>query len=323
LWPERRRMAVLAELPVEKWVGQVHEVRLGGNGRREVVVGGETTLPFLRFEGALPHPPVVAIEVRDREPRDWPTPLSRAWGDALKDPGAWAKKATQFGAEIICLRLASAHPEEGDTGADQARRVVETVLGAVDLPLIILGPEVPAKDNEVLVAASEVARGQRVALGPCVEKNYRTIAAACLADGHVAIAKTPIEINLAKQLNILLLDLGLSPDQVIIDPATGALGYGLEYSYSVMERLRLAGLTGDKMTAMPMFNTVGEETWRQKESRAAAGVPPSWGEWEERAILWEEMTALGLLHAGSDIVVLRHPRSVEKVKGAIQALWSK
>src|SRR3990170_4136616 len=238
-------MAVLAEVPVEKWVGQVHEVRLGGNGRREVVVGGETTLPFLRFEGALPHPPVVALEVHDREPGDWPPPLSGAWGNALKDPGAWAKKAAQFGAEIICLRLTSAHPEEGDTGADQARRVVETVLGAVDLPLVILGPEVPAKDN-----------------------------------------------------------------QVLIDPSTGALGYGLEYSYSVMERLRVAGLQGDKMTAMPMINTVGEETWRQKESRAAGGMPPSWGEWKERALLWEEITAIGLLHAGSDIVVLRHPRSV-------------
>jgi acetyl-CoA decarbonylase/synthase complex subunit delta len=316
-------MAVLAEVPVEKWVGRVHEVRLGGGGRREVVVGGEAALPFLSFEGAIPHRPVVAVEVQDREPGGWPSPLLGAWGDALKDPGAWAKKAIQFGAEIVCLRLASAHPEEGDTGPEQARRVVEKVLGAVDLPLVILGPEVPDKDNEVLVAASEVARGQRVALGPCVEKNYRTIAATCLADGHVAIAKTPIEINLAKQLNILLLDLGLSPDQVLMDPTTGALGYGLEYSYSVMERLRVAGLMGDKMTAMPLINTVGEEAWRQKEAKSAEGMPPSWGEREERALLWEEITAISLLHAGSDIVVLRHPRSVEKVKGAIQALWGK
>lgn len=316
-------MAVLLEVPVEKWVGQVYEVRLGGNGRKEVVVGGETALPFLSFEGAMPHPPVVAVEVQDKEPGGWPPSLLGAWGDALKDPGAWAKKAAQFGAEIICLRLASAHPEEGDTGSEQARRVVETVLAAVELPLIILGPEVPDKDNEVLVAASEVARGQRVALGPCVEKNYRTIAATCLADGHVAIAKTPIEINLAKQLNILLCDLGLSPDQVLMDPTTGALGYGLEYSYSVMERLRVAGLMGDKMTAMPLINTVGEEAWRQKEAKSAEGMPPSWGEREERALLWEEITAIGLLQAGADIVVLRHPHSVEKVKRAIQALWGK
>ena len=311
------------EVPVEKWTGRVHEVKLGGNGRSEVVVGGETTLPFLGFEGAMPHPPLVAVEVLDKEPAGWPTALLGVWGDALKDPGAWARKAAQFGAEIICLRLASAHPEEGDTGADHARRVVEAVLGAVDLPLIVLGPEVPAKDNEVLVAASDVAKGQRVALGPCVEKNYRTIGAACLADGHVAIAKTPIEINLAKQLNILLLDLGLSPEQVLMDPSTGALGYGLEYTYSVMERLRVAGLQGDKMTAMPIINTVGEETWRQKESKAATGVPPSWGEPEERALLWEEITAIGFLHAGADILVLRHPHSVEKIKRAVKALGGK
>ena len=307
------------EVPVEKWAGRVHEVRLGGNGRKAVVVGGEAALPFLAFEGALPHPPVVAVEVQDMAPRDWPSALTAAWGDALKDPATWAKKAAEIGANLISLRLRSAHPEEGDTGAEQARRVVAAVLGAVDLPLIVLGPEVPAKDNEVLVAASEVSRGQRVGLGDCVEKNYRTIAAACLADGHVAIAKTPIEINLAKQLNILLCDLGLSPDQIIMDPTTGALGYGLEYSYSVMERLRLAGLGGDKMTAMPMLCTAGEEVWRQKEAKTS-DAPPSWGGLAERALFWEEITALALLHAGADIVVLRHPRTVEKVKEAIRKL---
>ena len=136
----------------------------------------------------------------------------------------------------------------------------------------------------------------------------------------MAIAKTPIEINLAKQLNILLLDLGLSTEQILMDPSTGALGYGLEYTYSVMERLRVAGLAGDRMTAMPMINTVGEETWGQKESKATSGMPASWGDPKERALLWEEMTAVALLHAGSSILVLRHPRSLDRVKGAIRAL---
>ncbi|MEK7282155.1 MAG: acetyl-CoA decarbonylase/synthase complex subunit delta [Chloroflexota bacterium] len=308
------------EVPVEKWRGKVHEVKLGGNGRRSLTVGGEACLPFLKLDGSFPHSPVVAIEVQDRYPGDWAEPLLRAWGEVLKSPAAWAKKAAELGADLISLRLKSAHPEEGNTGAEQAKQVVAAVLEAVDLPLIVLGPEVAEKDNEVLVAASEVARGQRIALGDCMEKNYRTIAASCLADGHVAIAKTPIEINLAKQLNILLSDLGLSADAILMDPTTGALGYGLEYTYSVMERLRLAALSGDAMTAMPMLCTVGEESWRQKESKATEGIPLTWGAQEKRAILWEEITAVSLLQSGANILVLRHPQTIARVKEVIQRL---
>jgi acetyl-CoA decarbonylase/synthase complex subunit delta len=238
----------------------------------------------------------------------------------LKAPDTWAKKAVELGADLIALRLRSAHPERENTGSEEAKKLVSLVLGAVDVPLIVLGPEVAEKDNQVLVAASEVAKGQRIALGNCEEKNYRTIAATCIADGHVAIAKTPIEINLAKQLNILLSDLGLSPDAILMDPTTGALGYGLEYTYSVMERLRLAALGGDKMTSLPMLCTVGEEAWRQKEAKFAEGIPAAWGPLEERAVLWEELTALSLIHSGANIVVLRHPHSVERVKEAIAKL---
>jgi acetyl-CoA decarbonylase/synthase complex subunit delta len=307
-------------VPLEKWTGKVNEVRLGGNGRQAVVVGGEATFPFLQFEGAIPNRPTVAIEVLDVQPSSWPSQLAAAWGDVLSDPALWAKKAAEYGADIIALRLKSAHPEEGDTGAEEAKKTVDKVLAAVDLPLIVLGPEVAEKDNIVLIAASEAARGQRIALGSCEEKNYRTIGAACIADGHIAIAKTPIEINLAKQLNILLCDLGLSPDSILMDPTTGALGYGLEYTYSVMERLRLACLTGDGMTAMPMICTVGEESWRQKESKSDAEVPATWGELEQRALIWEELTASTLLNAGADIIVLRHPKALEAIKATIDRL---
>lgn len=310
------------EVPVEKWTGKIREVTLGAGGRKSITVGGATTLPLLRFEGSLPHRTAIAVEVQDQKPRDWSPQLVAAWGEALADPGLWAKKAAEAGADLIALRLRSAHPEERNTGAAEAKKAVEKVLSAVDLPLIVLGPEVPEKDNEVLVAASEVARGQRVALGICVEKNYRTIAATCIADGHVAIAKTPIEINLAKQLNILLCDLGVPADSILMDPTTGALGYGLEYSYSVMERLRLAALMGDGMTAMPMTCTVGEESWRQKESKASEGVPESWGDIKERSLLWELITASTLLYAGADILVLRHPKSVEKIKASLLKLTS-
>jgi acetyl-CoA decarbonylase/synthase complex subunit delta len=310
------------EVPTEKWTGKIHEVKLGGNGRKSVVVGGENTLHFLHFEGTMPNKPLIAIEVQDRNPTDWSPHLVSVWGDVLSDPGAWAKKAVEYGADIIVLRLRSAHPEEANTGAPEAKKSVDTVLSAVDIPVIVLGPGVAEKDNEVLVAASEAAKGQRIALGNCEEKNHRTIAASCLADGHVAIAKTPIDLNLAKQLNILLCDVGLSQDSILMDPTTGALGYGIEYCYSVMERLRLAALGGDNMAAMPMFCTAGEETWRQKESKVTEGVPPTWGDHLERSLTWEGVTAIMLLNAGADIIVLRHPKTVTLVKASIDKLMS-
>jgi acetyl-CoA decarbonylase/synthase complex subunit delta len=310
------------EVPTEKWTGKIHEVKLGGNGRKSVVVGGENTLHFLHFEGTMPNKPLIAIEVQDRNPTDWSPHLVSVWGDVLSDPGAWAKKAVEYGADIIVLRLRSAHPEEANTGAPEAKKSVDTVLSAVDIPVIVLGPGVAEKDNEVLIAASEAAKGQRIALGNCEEKNHRTIAASCLADGHVAIAKTPIDLNLAKQLNILLCDVGLSQDSILMDPTTGALGYGIEYCYSVMERLRLAALGGDKMAAMPMFCTAGEETWRQKESKVTEGVPPTWGDHLERSLTWEGVTAIMLLNAGADIIVLRHPKTVTLVKASIDKLMS-
>jgi acetyl-CoA decarbonylase/synthase complex subunit delta len=306
------------EVPTEKWAGKVQELRLGGNGRKTVVVGGESTLPFLHFEGSIPNRPAVAIEIQDKEPADWSPHLLSAWGDTVKNPVNWARKASEYGADIIALRLRSAHPEQGDTGAKEAEKMVAEILGAVDLPLIVLGPEVAEKDNEVLLAASEVARGQRIALGNCTDRNYRTIAASCLANGHVAIAKAPNDVNLSKQLNILLHEVGLPLDSLLDDPTTGSLGYGLEYTYSVIERLRIACLTGDEMTSAPIICTVGEESWRQKESRATEGIPESWGEHEERAITWEISTATALIAAGANIVVLRHPRTVELVKRSIQ-----
>lgn len=309
------------QIPAEKWTSKIHQVTLGGKGgRKAVTVGGEGTLPFLKFEGAIPHKPAVAIEILDYAPDDWPPHLTSAWGDALSDSAKWARKAVEFGAEIIALRLRSAHPEVADTSVDHAKATVTNVLAAVDLPLIVLGPGVAEKDVEVLSAVSDAARGQRVALGNCAEKNYRAIAASCIADEHIAIGHTPLDINLAKQLNVLLHDMGLPLESILMDPDTGALGYGLEYAYSVMERLKLAALSGDKMTAMPMICNVGTESWRQKEAKIVEGAPAVWGDNRQRAILWEETTALALLNAGANIITLRHPRSVEMIKATIDKL---
>jgi acetyl-CoA decarbonylase/synthase complex subunit delta len=312
----------------ENWTGRIVEVTLGagkdqGGTRGSIVtVGGETTLPFLHFEGSIPHRPVIAIEVSDRRPEDWSSLLQTAWGEALGDPAAWAAKAEAAGADLIALSLDSAHPERGDTGAAEARKTVRRVLEATSLPLIVYGPGQKDKDNEVLVAAAEEAAGERIGLGNCEEKNYRTVAAAALANDHVIVAKSPIDVNLAKQLNVLIGDMGVSRDRMLMDPTTGALGYGIEYSYSVMERVRLAALTGDSALQQPMVLTVGYEAWRAKEARTDQDVPAQWGDWAQRGILWEANTSITLLNTGADILVLRHPDTIPLVKRAIDGLMA-
>ena len=321
-------MPVTIETPLEKWMGKVREVTLGatdggGTRKKTVTVGGEATLPFLHFEGVIPHPPAVAVEIQDSYPADWSPVLLQAWGDVLRDPGAWAKKAESLGADLIMVRLRGANAEGKPTTGPEAAGTLKKVREATGLPLIVRGPGQAELDNELLVAVAESATGERIVLGLCEDKNYRTIVAAALAHGHLVIASTPIDVNLAKQLNILVSDMRLDPDRILMDPTTGALGYGLEYTFSVMERLRLAALTGDSMTQMPMICLTGEESWRQKESKVGEGVPAAWGDWSKRGVLWEAVTAVTLLEAGADIVTLRHPKSVPIVRKAIEQLMAK
>lgn len=322
-------MPITVEIPKENWPGSVREVTLGatpaegGTRARTVTVGGETTLPFLHFEGQIPHPPAVAIEVQDHYPDDWSPLLLEAWGDVLRDPAAWAEKAEGYGADLIMLRLRGVDEEGKETTPEEAVETVKAVLQATGLPLIVRGPGQPERDNELLVAVAEAAAGERIALGLCEDKNYRTIVAAAMAHDHLVIASTPIDVNLAKQLNILITDMRFPLERILIDPTTGALGYGLEYSYSVMERLRIAALQGDAVIQLPMICFVGEESWRQKESKVNEGVPPEWGDWAKRAVTWEAITAITLLHSGADIVTLRHPKTVEIVKRFIEQLMNK
>jgi len=266
----------------------------------------------------MPHPPAIAVEVQDRPPADWSPVLLAAWGDAVHDIEAWTKAAEETGADMILLKF-SPHLE---LTADYARRTLRRMLDITGLPLIVFGPGQADLDNDILVAVAEEGQGERLVLGICEDKNYRTIVAAALAHGHLVDARTPMDVNLAKQLNILISDMGLPLERIVMDPTTGALGYGIEYGYSVMERLRLAALQGDGMTQQPMLVTPGEEAWRTKEARAGEGVPEAWGEWTERAVNWEVLTASTLLESGADILVLRHPETVKRVRGTINVLMN-
>jgi len=322
-------MAVEVEIPKENWSNAVVEVTIGateaegGTRSKTVTVGGETTLPFLHFEGEIPHPPVVAVEIQDHYPEDWSPLLLETWGDnVLHDPALWAEKAEGCGADLIMLRLRGKDEKGNRTTPEEAVQTVKKVLEATGLPLIVRGPGEAEHDNELLVAVAEAAEGERIVMGLCEDKNYRTIVAAAMAHGHLVISSTPMDVNLSKQLVILITDMRFPIDRILVDPTTGALGYGIEYGYSVMERTRIAGLQGDKMTALPMICFVGEECWRQKELKVNEGVPPAWGDWLIRSINWEAMTATTLIHSGADVVTIRHPKTVEIVKGFIERMMA-
>ncbi|MFH2102716.1 MAG: acetyl-CoA decarbonylase/synthase complex subunit delta [Chloroflexota bacterium] len=307
------------EIPKDKWPGSIRKVTIGateaegGTRSHSIIVGGESTLPYLHFENQTPNRPVVGIEIKSRRPDDWSPLLSEVWGSVMDDPAAWAKAAEAAGADVIILSLSP-------TDANAAVDAVKAVLGATGLPLIVFGPGQVDLDNELLVAVSESTKGERLVLGVCEDKNYRTIVATAMANGHLVTARTPMDVNLAKQLNILISDMGLPTDRIIMDPTTGALGYGIEYGFSVMERLRLAALQGDGMTQSPMLITPGYEAWKAKEAKVGEGVPASWGDWKERAVNWETLTSIALIESGAAILVLRHPESVKRVKSVIEEL---
>jgi acetyl-CoA decarbonylase/synthase complex subunit delta len=314
---------------LEKWQGKMLEVTVGatslegGTRKKSIKLGAQTTLPFLFTEGALPNRPQIAFEVWDVVPSDWPQELSRQYKDVFADPIAWAQKCVEkFKAEMICVKLQGAHPDFGNKSAEEEAKMISSLLKKTDVPLVILGCQDDEKDNLVLPACCEAAKGERCLIGSAVQDNYKTLTAAVLADGHNIIAESPIDINIAKQLNILISDLGLGLDKIVINPTIGALGYGLEYAYSIMERARLSALSGDKMMAMPFICLVGQETWRAKEARASEKEFPLFGPEKERGIIWETLTATALIQAGGDLLVMRHPQAVEEVNKYIETLYS-
>jgi acetyl-CoA decarbonylase/synthase complex subunit delta len=318
------------EEPKEKWSTAVATVRLGATpaegGTRKTVatLGGETTLPFLHFDGDIPNRPLIALEVQDVPPADWPETLTAPFAGVLGNPADWAAKCVgEYGADLICLKLLGVHPDFGNRSPEEAAATVKAVLKAVGVPLLIWGCDVDEKDNLVLPRCSEVAAGEKCLIGTVKEDNYKTLTASCMADGHALVAESPLDINIAKQVNILVSEMGFPLDRVLIYPTTGGLGYGIEYAYSIQERGRLAALSGDKMMSPPVVCQIGQEAWRAKEAKATAEEAPHWGSAEERGPMWEAMTAITLLQAGCDLLVMRHPRAVALVKKVIGELMHK
>ncbi|MDR3090504.1 MAG: acetyl-CoA decarbonylase/synthase complex subunit delta [Desulfobulbaceae bacterium] len=305
----------------ESYVGGIKEISLG-KGAGAVKVGGETCFPFYTFEGAMPNKPIIAMEIWDMVPEDWAEPAVAPFKDVLSDPAAWAKRCVEeFGADAIVLQLKSTDPNDKDVSPEAAAATVKKVLAAIKVPLIVWGCAVPAKDELVLKAVAEACQGENLLLGPVEEKNYKGIGAAAMGYGHSIIASSPIDVNLAKQVNILLENLGMPMDRLVVDPTTGGLGYGLEYTYSVMERLTLAAMTqGDEKLQFPMINNLGNEIWKSKEAKQTVEAEPILGDPERRGVMMESVGAVSYLMSGSNILVMRHPEAVRMVREFIKSL---
>ena len=300
--------------PIEAYSGTVREVTIG-KGEKAVKIGGENILPFHFFdEGSLPNPPIFALEILDVEPTDWPEWLLEPFKDVVSDPIKWARRCEDFGANAISLYLTSTDPAVKDSSAGEAAALTKNLAEAITIPLIIYGSGDDKKDAEVLTQVAEVCDGMNLLIGPVLKENYEVVGKAILAHGHSAIAQTPLDINLLKELNVKLCHF-FPAERIVIDPLSSALGYGMEYSFSLMERVKQIGvIVKDSMTQMPMVANLGGECWKTKQAK----------ENKEQGLLWEGMTALSLLLAGANILILRHPESLKSVKETIGGeIWQK
>jgi len=316
------------EIQKEKYRSKIGEVVLGatkeqgGSRSHTIRVGGQSSLPFLHFEGETPNRPVVALEILDMAPVDWHPCFGEYYGDVFTDSAAWAKKCVdEYGADLVQLRLKSADPDLLDSTPEDCAATVKKILAAVGVPLIVTGCGHVEKDNRIYPVVAEAAAGENLLLGVAEVDNYRAITGACMINRHSVIAQSPVDINICKQLNILITEMSSTmAGRIIIDPTIASLGYGIEYTYSIMERARYGALQGDRMLAMPMIGNIGYESWRAKEANTSKEEAPGWGEQGGRALLWEATTAMAYLQSGMDILVMRHPRAAALVKKNIEEL---
>jgi len=314
-----RAGSVPRNLFTESFTGAIREVSLD-EGEKALTIGGASTLPFHLFEGDMPNALRVAYEVLDSEPEDWPDVLGKYYSDVFSDPVAWARKCVDdYGAEAICLSLVSTDPNGMNRPSSEAAKKAQSVIDGVDVPVILWGCGNAEKDTETLREVTGLVGNRKVCMGPLSDANYRSLGATAMAFHLPVVASTPIDVNLAKQLNILLENLGLSLDQILMDPSIGAIGYGIEYSYSVMERIRLAALTQqDEKLQVPFICNLGREVWKTKECRLPSDA--HMGDQERRGVLMEAITASTLLLAGGELMVMMHPKAVALTEALIKGM---
>lgn len=309
--------------PVKQYLGQIVEVKLGatksegGSRGSSIIIGGEKSPPFYLFENPMPHPPAIALDVFDAR-----VPLPKAVKmhieDVIEDPAAWAKRSVdKFGADMVTLHMVSTDPLIKDASPKDAAKMVEDVLQAVDVPMVVGGCGEPEKDLKVFERVAEVAEGERLLFSSVrLDMDIERFAKAVKKHGHVALAFTPMDLNRARELNRRLYDF-LPRECIVMDTTTAALGYGLDYAFTTMERARLAGLMGDVELQHPISSGT-TNAWAARE--AWMKMAPEWGPSELRGPIWETVTALTSLLAGVDLFMMMHPAAVKTVKDVVKEL---
>ena len=302
-------------LPKKDYKTAIREVDLNG-----LTVGGENSLNFMHSETNKISKPIVICEVITNIPSNYPQLLKEAWGDVLYNPVEFVKEAIKKDISALAIRFNIENCENINSEIEKSKAQLKEILAITDLPLFLIGTFRREVDIKLLPELARTA-GRKCTIGCVEEENFKQIAPIVKEYGHNIIARTPIDINLTKQLNILLTELGFDADKIIIDPNTGGLGYGLDYAYSIIERIKLAALQGDTMLNMPVIAFVGEEAWKTKESKST-NVPDEWGKINTRALSWECITASSMLVSGANIVVMRHPQTMGYVQKFIDGAYT-
>jgi len=313
-----KREPIVFEKPIKEYRGQVAEVQLGatkaegGSRGKTIKIGGQSSL--YRFEGGIKNRPVVTFDTFDISQPHFPKALREAWSDVWDDPAEWAKKAVKLGADIVSIHLVSTDPKIKDTSPREAAKTVEDVLQAVDVPLVIGGSGNPEKDPLVLEKAAEVAEGEMCLLASAnLDLDYKRVVEAAKKYNHNVLSWVSLDINDQKMLNKLLLDLDMPKDRIVLDPTTAALGYGIEYTFTIIERIRQNALKGDVDLQMPI-SCGATNAWGARESWMNVS---EWGAREYRGPLWEVVTSLTVLMAGADILMELNPKAAGIVKDVI------
>ena len=310
------------KMSVQKSSGKISEVVIG-TGEKAIKLGGENVLPFYSFDGDTGNIQKVWIEINDIYPESWIDCYKEMYKDVANDPAAWAKYVQDnTEADFVCLRFVGADPNADDKSPEECAEVAKKVADAIDLPLVVAGCGVAEKDGKLFAKVAEALEGKNVLILSAVEDNYKEVgAAAGLAYGQKVGAESAVDINLAKQMNVLLTQLGVKPENIVMNVGCSAVGYGYEYVASTMDRIRLAAFNqNDKQLQIPIVTPVSFEVGHVKEAIATEADQPEWGCSEKRSIAMEISTATAVLVGGSDAVILRHPESVKTIKSFVSEL---
>lgn len=314
--------------PAVEYPGRIVEVQIGATksegGTRDYVCkfGGQNIMPFYNWLAETPNPPKVSLDVFDM-PITLAKAVRRHVEDVMESPGEWAKRCVEkFNADMVTIHLISTDPYLNDTPAKEAAKTVEEVLQAVKCPIVIGGSGNKDKDPEVLTKAAEVAEGEQVLINSADEHTYKPVVEAAKKYGHVVLSWTQLDINNQRKLNTLIMDEGFPRERMLIDPTTASLGYGLEYTYSIMERIKLAALKGDEILQMPISSGTtnawgAREAWLSDKKCKEYGLP--WGSRDLRGPIWETLSAMSVMLAGADLLMMMHPGAVAGFKELLKA----